>query len=720
MQIALPVPLRKTFDYLANENENLAIGMRVIVPFGKSTKVGVVTDLKQESDYEISKLKPINSVLDEQPVLSNTLFEVVHWAANYYQHPIGDAIFSALPKLLREGKSLDDLKEFELQKTDKLPNIDDISTRAKQQKALIEHLNQAAVAKSELKDLNITSTTINKFIDSEWAQWQEIEYQQKDFLPEQVNPHLDLNTEQSLALSAINNSSNGCFLIDGVTGSGKTEIYLQAIENILLKQKQVLVLVPEIGLTPQTLARFEQRFNTPIGVWHSGMTDKQRLLTWHGCLNGKFKIVIATRSGIFLPFDNLGMIIIDEEHDASFKQQEGFKYHCRSIALYRAHKLHIPTVLGSATPSFESLNNAKSGKFHYLQLRERATGNAVPKIKLIDLNIVKQQNNLAENLVERMRSVLANGQQVMLFINRRGFAPVLMCEECHWVTNCHRCSSFATYHKSKQALICHHCGHQQPVYHQCQDCGSTRILPIGTGTEQVEQTIESLFPDFPVVRLDRDKTANKGKFEEALELINTDEPTIIIGTQMIAKGHHFNNVALVGVLDVDGALFSTDFRSSEKLAQLMVQVSGRAGRSHTKGEVYLQTRFPEHPIIQDLINNSYADIASYALSEREALCLPPYSHIVIIRAESLNEYEGANWLSSIVPVLQQYKELLVLGPSPAPLSKKAGKYRHILTLQCRSRSYLHNIVDWLIQNLDSYQKNNKLRWSIDVDPVDLS
>lgn len=733
LHVALPVPLRRLFDYLmpaaltANEDNverlknQVSIGQRVSVPFGRQTLIGIVIAVDTNTDQNIAKLKAANGLIDNEASFDESQLTLLNWAADYYQHPIGDVFSMALPGALRSTKTIDEQLPKTLQKGDEFPSADELSKNAKQLHKLRGLLANNAYTRSELTELEVPSTTIKKFVDQNWAQWATCGQNISKVETHHINEGLSLNTEQAIAVAAINAvDHHQCFLIDGVTGSGKTEVYLQAIEHRLLNQWQVLVCVPEIGLTPQTIARFKQRFNVPVALWHSGMTDKQRFDTWQQTRSGHARIVIATRSGIFLPFKSLGMIIIDEEHDASFKQQDGFKYHCRSLALYRAHQAGIPVVLGSATPSLESLYNAEQGKFSYLQLQKRAGNSQLPTTHLLDLNRCQSQASLGQPLIDEMAKQINNGQQVMLFINRRGFAPVLMCEECHWLTECSRCSSFTTYHKGSNLLICHHCGFQHPTLHQCLGCGSTRMTPVGVGTEQIETNLATLFPNVDVVRLDRDSTSKKGEFDNKLNQINSGKPMIIVGTQMIAKGHHFPNVSLVGIVDVDGALFSSDFRAAEKLSQLVVQVAGRAGRGSVKGQVWLQTKFPEHPVIQDLVNNEYKDFAKFALSERKMLNLPPYSHHIVIRAETTVPNLGLEWLSNLSNYLHDYEGLLMLGPTPAPMTRKAGKFRHMLTIQSQSRPYLHKLVNWLLENLDTIQKDNRIRWSVDVDPIDLS
>lgn len=724
LEIALPVPLRRTFDYLGVDQHgkdlcDLSPGQRLLVNFGRQSLVGILVKIKTESEFPLEKLKGVSQVLDPEPCFSTADLALLDWAASYYQQSLGEVYHSALPKLLREANAIAELAQQQLQATSTMPS--ELPANAKQQQKLARLLTEQKPTKETLKEHQVTSATIKKFVDNNWAQWHSVTLAPTQVSADDINSGLQLNTEQAVAVSAINAAAGfATFLLDGVTGSGKTEVYLQAIARVLLAQKQVMVLVPEIGLTPQTIERFRSRFNVPVALWHSGMTDKQRYQTWQQTKAGQACIVIATRSGVFLPFNDLGMIVIDEEHDASFKQQDGFKYHCRSIALYRANRQGIPVVLGSATPSLESLANAKSNKFHHLVLRQRAGNSVLPNMHLLDLNRCRSDAGIGEPLQQRIGQVLEQGQQVMLFINRRGFAPVLMCEECHWLTDCHRCSSFTTYHKANGQLICHHCGDQQAAPRQCMSCGSTRLTTVGVGTEQLEQYLSSTFTDAKVIRLDRDSTAKKGEFEHKLEQIQQGQANIIIGTQMVAKGHHFPNVHLVAIVDVDGSLFSSDFRAPEKLAQLVVQVAGRAGRGQRQGEVWLQTKFPEHPVIQDLINNQYQDFAQYALTERQQLSLPPYSHQIMVRAEAINGEDASQWLQNLSPHLAHFNNLLALGPMPAPMARRAGKYRYILMLQCQSRSYLHKVVDWLIENLDTIQNSNKIRWSVDVDPVDLT
>ena len=509
------------------------------------------------------------------------------------------------------------------------------------------------------------------------------------------------------------------WLLEGVTGSGKTEIYLQYIEEVLKKGKQVLVLVPEIGLTPQTVRRFQARFNVEIDVLHSNLNDTQRLNVWERARTGQSAIVIGTRSALFTQFSDLGLIILDEEHDGSFKQQDGWRYHARDLGIVLAQKLNIPILLGSATPSLESVNNVQNGKYHHLVLSKRA-GNATALHQfVIDLKHQRIQNGLSEPLLQRMQEHLEKGNQVLLFLNRRGFAPVLLCHECGWIDECHHCEKPYTYHQHQRVLRCHHCGAQKTVPMQCGHCGSTHLVTTGLGTEQLEETLKSRFPQYNIARIDRDSTARKGKLEGYLEDIQQGKSQILIGTQMLAKGHHFPNVTLVALVNVDNALFSLDFRAEERLAQLYVQVAGRSGRAEKQGEVVLQTHYPDHPLLTTLLEKGYQAFAEETLRLRHNMGLPPFSFQALFKAQCRHSEEAENALSQLASFFyeQKIEGLQVLGPIPAPFSKKAGQYRWQLLLQHASRKQLQAALSRYSPELI---KSSQVRLILDVDPLDLS
>ncbi|QTH70539.1 primosomal protein N' [Pseudoalteromonas xiamenensis] len=719
VEVALKVPLNRTFDYLVDESHRskLAIGKRVRVPFGKRELVGVVLTIKEDTNLAVDKLKSIYEVIDEQPILTTTYLKFLQFCSRYYCFPLGETLFTALPAALRNGDAIDKLATQMLKPSEQ----GSAKVRGKKQQALLDYLiENRACSIGEIKALGFTQAQIKSLEDKSLVErfiappttWQ------SDVI--QINHKPVLNAEQATACAAIKQvEAFSCFLLEGITGSGKTEVYLQALEDIVKQGLQALVLVPEIGLTPQTVNRFRKRFaNLPIALWHSNLSDNERLEVWRQVETNECAIVIGTRSSIFLPFAKLGMLIVDEEHDASFKQQDGLRYHARDLAAYRAATLQIPMILGSATPALESLQHAISNKYRLLTLSQRAQTATANQFHLVDMKGQIAQQGFAGITLQTIQDTLARGKQVMVFLNRRGFAPTLICHECGWLSNCHRCSSNATYHKGIAQLICHHCGDVNTIPRQCPDCGSTQIMPTGLGTEQVAEFLNAHLPNTPITRIDRDTTRKKGSFEEALDEIRSGGARVLVGTQMLAKGHHFPDVALVVILDVDSGLYSSDFRATEHMAQLITQVAGRAGRSGEPGKVLLQTHFPEHPLLQDLVNNGYQDFARYALTERQEVGLPPFSHLALIRAEGHKFEQVLQFLSDLVPK-QRLAGIQLLGPLPAPLERIAGKFRYQLHIQAESRNVLHHYLAQLSDYINSHPLANRIRWSIDVDPIDM-
>jgi len=530
---------------------------------------------------------------------------------------------------------------------------------------------------------------------------------------------LPLNTQQQSALSAIreNIEHYSVSLLEGVTGSGKTEIYLQAIADVLEKGLQALVLVPEISLTPQTLRRFESRFNREIAVFHSGLTGTQRLSAWLRAGNGKADIIIGTRSAIFTPLARPGLIIVDEEHDASYKQQDGFRYSGRDLAIYRARQLDIPVILGTATPSLESLNNALAGRFHYLQLTERAGEASHPEYRLLDLKGQELTDGFSNSLIDMIRSHLKSKNQVLIFLNRRGFAPILLCRDCGWIATCPRCDSSYTLHRNPPRLSCHHCESQKALAQKCAECSSTDLAAMGLGTEKTEQTVRALFPDTPVHRIDRDSTRNRETLHDIIEKVDSGDPCILVGTQMLSKGHHFPNVTLVAVLDADGGLFSADFRGQEQMGQLLIQVAGRAGRGETKGEVVIQTYNSTHPTLQALVRHGYGPFARKLLEERQLGKLPPFSYMALIRAEASTQSLPFNFLQDVINAVQHnFSDLSIIGPMPSPMEKRAGLFRMQLIIEADKRSTIQKYLTLLIPLMENHPEKRKIRWSVDVDP----
>lgn len=727
-QVALPVPLDKCFDYLIPNYLYPVVGGRVSVPFGRQTLTGIVTALVNTSDFPIEQLKPIKACLDSQPVWPTPLYQLLIWCSQFYQYPLGDTFSLALPSLLRKGKeaSFASLKQWHITDSGK----DQLSVgfgRAHLQAKVMRLLEKAPAPHSVMIEEEVSSSTLKTLQDKGWisatytqpttSRWPaEIEN-------EQYKPKL--NEEQAIAIATVNNVQGfGCYLLDGVTGSGKTEVYLSLIKPVLDKGQQALILVPEIGLTSQTIQRFKRRFNVPVEVIHSGLNDTERLNAWLSARDKQAGIVIGTRSALFTPFANLGIIIVDEEHDASYKQQDTLRYHARDVAVMRAHKDNIPIVLGSATPALETLHNVQTGKYHYLTLTKRAGNAQAATHKVLDIKGLYLEGGLSAPLMAEMRRHLNAGNQVMLFLNRRGFSPALMCHECGWIAECKRCDAYYTFHQGSQEMRCHHCGSQKPVIHQCDGCGSTQLVSVGVGTEQLEKQLEIQFPEFKTLRIDRDSTRRKGSLESALESIRKGEYQILIGTQMLAKGHHFPNVTLVGLIDVDGSLYSSDFRASERLAQLFIQVAGRSGRASKPGEVLLQTHHPEHALLQSLLHKNYHHFAQAALQERKMALLPPFTHLSLIRAESNQNEATENFLRQVRHTLEAHplfdETCMVLGPMPAPLSKRAGKYRWQLLLQVEARSKMQRILASSKPAIQLLPLAKKVRWSLDIEPQDLS
>ncbi|QIZ77962.1 primosomal protein N' [Ferrimonas lipolytica] len=725
IQVALPVPLPRLFSYLPIENAPLPpIGARVLVPFGQGKQVGVVVKLSEECDVPANKLKPLISVLDEQSLLSKPLWKLANTAARYYFTPLGMVLPQLLPVKLRKGESAAPTPQKYWQLTDQGKQTDPNSLkRAAQQARVVAQLQRTPLlADSDVNLLELSRPALKALTEKELisaidkqpqlgTDWP-TQWQSDDHIP-------TLNKEQAVAVSAINNSEGfNCFLLDGVTGSGKTEVYLTIMDKLLRQGQSILVLVPEIGLTPQTISRFRQRFPLPMEVLHSGVNDNQRLASWQHARAGGAAIVLGTRSALFTDMPKLGMIIIDEEHDSSFKQQEGFRYHGRDLAVMRAQLQSIPIILGSATPALETLANVKRGRYRHLKLNKRAGAGRPVKQLLQDIRTCYLDAGMSPAMIERMKTHLKAGNQVMLFLNRRGFAPALLCHECGHLHECNNCDAFYTVHQGANMVQCHHCGSMRGIPRQCPDCGSTQLFTRGVGTEQLEQALTRLFPDYPAVRIDRDSTSRKGSLDAKLEQIRKGEVKILVGTQMLAKGHHFPDVTFVGLLDVDSALFSADFRAAERLAQLYVQVSGRAGRASKPGEVMLQTHQPEHPLLHQLMASGYAGFADDALTERSQAQLPPFWQLALLRAESTYAEQAKGFILQAKSLLPD-NEVQMIGPMPSPLERKAGKYRFQALILAPTRPILQTTLEPWLQQLQQLESGRKCRWNLERDPQDL-
>ena len=722
LRVALPVPLPRLFDYFPPPGVDAASvvpGQRLVVPFGARTLCGVVVGhglAESGIDTRSALAAP-----DPAPLLQGELLTSLQWLAGYLHAPLGEVLATALPAALRRGEALPETTAYGWALTEAgqtaLPAM-----RPGKPQALALRLDQ-------LRD--------EDWLDAEAPGWRapmramrerglvarkalEPERRAPDRMPPAL---LALNDEQRRAADAIRAASSFApFLLDGVTGSGKTEVYLDAIAACLARGKQALVLVPEIGLTPQALARFRARLGVPVHALHSGLNDTERATVWLQAARGQARVIVGTRSAVFVPLPEAGIVIVDEEHDGSYKQFDGIRYHARDFAIVRARALAVPIVLGSATPSLESLHNAHAGRYTSLPLRHRAGAAKPPAVRIVDVRKRPLQAGLGEDALAAIRGALDAGGQVLVFRNRRGYAPVLLCHDCGWSAHCPRCSTpdkptSMTVHAHGKRLQCHHCGHRRPSPPACPDCASLGLQAQGNGTERIEAELQARFSDVPVLRIDRGSSGHRDALQKHFEALGM-QPGILVGTQMLAKGHDLPNLTLVVVVGIDEGLFSADFRSSEKLAQLLVQVAGRAGRADKPGSVLLQTHHPEHPLLLTLVQGGYHAFAGTELAQREAAGFPPFAHLALLRAEAKHADPPMQFLHVAKAAAQDFT-IEAAGPLPAPMPRRAGYQRAQLILSAAQRRDLHLALDALLPVLYAAPEARKLRWSLDVDPMDL-
>jgi primosomal protein N' (replication factor Y) len=656
-QVAIDTPLRQVFDYRLPAQLAARPGMRVRVPFGRREVVGLVMRTMAISEVPDGKLRDVRAVLDEAPLLGAADLQLLEWAAGYYHHPIGEVYATAVPKALRV-------------------------VRKRAQREPKETAGEATAAERE-------------------------------------QPYA-LSGAQQVALDALRAARGaGNFLLDGVTGSGKTEVYMQAVADVLSRGGSVLVLCPEIGLTPQLLERFARRFDAPIAALHSGLTDAARGREWLRAARGQARIVIGTRSAVFAPIPDLALVIVDEEHDSSYKQQEGaLRYSARDLALLRGQMQKVPVVLGSATPSLESLHNASRGRLTHLQLPERAGAAEPPRLALVDLRAHAVHKGIAAPVLHAMRRHLDAGSQVLVFLNRRGYAPTLLCQGCGWIAPCHDCDARMTVHMKSNRLACHHCGAEEALPERCPRCGHG-VHPLGQGTERVEETLAAEFPDAPVERFDRDVLRAQQALTDAIGRVHSGDARILVGTQMLTKGHHFPDVTLVAVLNADQSLFSTDFRAAERLAQTIVQVAGRAGRAGKAGEVLIQSLYPEHPLLNTLLAEGYAGFAAGALAERAQAQWPPFSRMAALRASDVTATGASGFLTRARRLLPVPAGVLLRGPVPAAMSRRAGRHHAQLLVESTHRGALQSFLAAWVPQLAGIGAPRSLRWALDVDPLEL-
>jgi primosomal protein N' (replication factor Y) len=656
LRVALDLPLHRLFDYAADPASLADVGYRVRVPFAKGERIGVIVEVVDGSDWPLAQLKAAGEILRDVPPLPADFLRLCEFASAYYQAPLGEVVMQALPAGL------------------------------KRLAAPVRRGGRAAAA-----------------------------------VPPAPVP--DLTAEQAAALAAIDGQSGFvAYLLHGVTGSGKTEVYLRLVERLLAAGRQVLLLVPEINLTPQLEGRVRARFpdNTVVAL-HSELAEAARERNWRAAAAGEASIVLGTRLAIFTPLPRLGLIIVDEEHDQSFKQQDGMRYSARDVAVFRAHQLGIPVLLGSATPALESWANARGGRYRLLTLGQRANPEAtLPAVRLIDTRRITLSDGVSEALVAAIRERLARGEQSLVFLNRRGYAPVLACAACGWVSRCQRCAANLVLHLADRRLRCHHCGFETRVPKACPTCGNQDIHPFGRGTQRLETWLQEQFPAARIVRVDRDSVKSRKQWEAMLERIHGGAADILVGTQMLAKGHDFPKLTLVGVLGADAALFAADWRAPERLFAQLMQVAGRAGRAELKGEVLIQTQYPDHPLYAALVAHDYPGFAAALLREREQAGFPPYAFQAMLRAEAPEMAAAIAFLASAcaLPVVQEHPKVALYDPVPMKLSRLANLERGQLLAESPSRAALQAFLPRWREAIEGIKAPSRLRWHLEVDPLE--
>ena len=779
LQVALPVPIRHPFDYLPPHpgwTPAVRPGMRVRVPFGRKSAIGVVVGVAAASTVDARRLKRVREVIDVEPLLDPATLKLLAWAGGYFQHPVGEVVVGTLPRLLRLGRApkAERSTRYAASTAGARAFAEGIGRAPVQARLLGLMLDAGSVPEAALAgEHRDWRRPLRALIDKGWVEPVPDAPRPTDrpdpphpadridppHLPRRVDPphsadrdelwhsadppdppppsdrpdpkhppgHPDrpvLNAEQSRAVEAVEARLGEFtpFVLEGVTGSGKTEVYLRLIETVVARGRQALVLIPEIGLTPQLLARFHARLTCRVAALHSGLSHGERLSSWTHARNGTADVLVGTRSAVFVPLARPGLFIVDEEHDLSYKQQDGFRYSARDLAVVRARDAGTPVVLGSATPSLEAIDNVRRGRYRRLELPRRAGGASPPRIDVVDLRSRPFDNGLCDVLIEALEQTKTRSEQALLFINRRGYAPRLMCYACGWVANCERCDARLVFHREDGRLRCHHCAAERALVVECPECGSKNVRRLGLGTERVARALERRIEGLRVARMDRDATRRRGSLEALLDRVHTGEVDAVVGTQMLAKGHHFPNVTLVAILDADAGLFGIDFRATERMAQLLLQVAGRAGRGDRIGRVLLQTHHPEHPLLRVLVVQGYRQFCEDALEERRGARLPPFASLALVRAEAQQRDAPQSFLrdAGARAKARPHRGVSVLGPVPSPMERRAGRYRAQLLVDATSRAALQRFLPGWIADLESLPSARKVRWSVDVDPQDMA
>ncbi len=726
LRVALDVPLARLFDYL-DTGSGVQTGQRVLVPFGRRQMIGIVMGRTSESDMATDRLKPIDRAFVEEPPLPAATLKLLKFCSDYYHYPLGQTMLGVLPPRLREAEParLPQKVGYRLTASGIASGLEAIPARSVLQKKLFAALQEAEVLESTVLSTIASGwrPALKQLIDKGWAESIEL----TGPVPGQATtPHAaqTLNADQQQALEAMLQAGSGfnVWLLYGITGSGKTEVYMHLLEAMLKEcGSQALVLVPEINLTPQLESRFRARFpQQTIVMLHSQMNESERLHGWLRAQNGEARIVIGTRLSVFTPLAKPAVIIVDEEHDASYKQQDGMRYSARDVAIMRGKMADVPVLLGSATPSLESWHNAQEGRYRLLTLSQRAvTSAALPAIHCIDTRLVRPEDGISEPLLKAMEQRLQRGEQSLLFINRRGYSPVLLCSACAWVAPCTRCSARLVVHLRQRRLRCHHCGHEQRIPPQCPSCGNPDLHPTGHGTQRLEEVLAQRLPAARILRVDRDSMRRKHAIKEMTAQVHANEVDILVGTQMLAKGHDFPNLTLVGVIDTDSALFSPDFRAAERLFAQLMQVAGRAGRAEKPGVVLIQTNFPDHLLFHALQRHDFADFAASLLDERRMAHFPPYCHEALLRAEATDYEPVRAFMARAKAAARDFsRDVLVYDPVRPQMERLKGMEREHLLIQADSRKALQQFLQALVPLLREMPQGTKVRWSIDVDPLE--
>jgi primosomal protein N' (replication factor Y) (superfamily II helicase) len=724
IQVALNIPFAPRLDYFLPDTiplSRIQAGQRIKVPFRGAEKIGIVLSQHQTTHFPISKIKAAIALLDESPLINQELLHLAYWIADYYHATLGEVFNVILPAHIKQGEQISLSKESYWKIVDNLPTK--LVLTPAQQIAFTQLSHHPDGLSTETCTLlNIRESTLKRLAEKNYICAEK--HAPSDIPLEILSSNITLNNEQKNAIDTIacHLDSYKTWVLDGVTGSGKTEVYLQLIEKLLQQDKQALVLIPEIGLTPQTIQRFSARFKTTLVFLHSGLNDTQRTQAWLAAEKGIAKIVIGTRSAVFTPMPKLGIIIVDEAHDSSFKQQDRLRYHARDIAIKRAQLNKIPIVLGSATHALETLYNVERNRFSIIRLHARTGQAQMPSFELFDIRNQPLKEGISPIILEKIQEKIKHQEQVLIYLNRRGFAPILMCHHCGWMAECTHCDARLTYHIDPVHLRCHHCDTQTQIVSCCPTCRGRNLIPIGLGTVKVENVLTEAFPTANILRIDRDSTRKKNAMEDLINTIHTKKVDILIGTQMLAKGHHFPRVTLVIILDGDAGFFSADFRATEQFAQTLVQVAGRAGRAEKTGHVIIQTRNPTHPDLNHLIQLGYWEFAHKLLHEREQAKLPPSTAMAIIRAQNKYTKKLDEFLSQIkmLAIKKHTSMIHLVGPLPSPMYKRAGNYHKQLIIQAKDKMTLKNFLNELMIEIETLPLNRKIKWSLDVDPIDLS